>query len=127
MTGFKISVGDTVITATSTANALQVYNCLVDVVRVVKVNGSEGMTETSTTIVTSMPCTIEWKTGRERVLFDKDTYMLDAVLRCRKPAGVTIVATDRIVFNGETYEIIGRPVDVRNLGILLSINIKRTA
>ena len=122
---YSIQVGDTSIGATSVTNGVSVYNCFVDVVRSTKVNGPGGITPNTSTIVTNMPCAIKRKTGREKYLFNKQTHYLDAVLRCRVPAGVTILSTDRIVYSGDTYEIVDKPEDVNNLGILLIIRIKK--
>ena len=121
---FQIQVGDTEIGVTSVVNSVSVYNIFCNVIRDTKVNSSEGLSLTPVTIVASMPCHIQWKGGREKVMFDKDTHYLDAVLHCRKPAGVTIVTTDRIYYNSEYYEIVDVR-DFRNLGVLLKITIRK--
>lgn len=123
MAGFKISVGSTVITATSTANALRVYNCLVDIVRVAKTNTASGLVEAPVTLVTLM-AHIKWRRGSEKVLAAKETHYLDATLHCRKPAGVTIETTDKVVYNGKTYEIVD-VYDLNNLGRLLVIELRK--
>lgn len=123
MAGFKIYVDGTTIAATSTANALKVYNCLVNVVRVAKTPTADGLVETPTILVTLM-AHIKWRTGSERVLAAKDTHYLDATLHCRKPAGVTIKNTDRVVYNGKTYEIVD-VYDLNNLGRLLVIELRK--
>jgi len=124
MSGFTIQANSTVITATGTTNRLQVYNCLVNVVRVARTNTAAGLTEVPTNIVTNMLCRIRWRSGSERILFDKTTYFRDATLHCRVPAGVTITNKDRINYKGELFEIIDIQ-DFRNLGRLLSIELKR--
>jgi len=124
MSGFTIQANSTVITATGTTNRLQVYNCLVNVVRVVKTSTARGNAEVPTNIVTNMLCRIRWRSGSERILFDKTTYFRDATLHCRVPAGVTITNKDRINYKGELFEIVDVQ-DFRNLGRLLSIEIKR--
>jgi len=89
-----------------------------------KVNGALGVSETPVTIVTSMPCTIQWKTGKEKYMFNKETHLLDAVLRCDVPAGVTIVNTDKITYGGASYEIVD-VTDDHNLGKTLKILLKK--
>ncbi len=118
-----MNVGGTTI-ATSFTPSVAVYNIVVNVVRVAKTNTARGLAEVPTNIVTNMPARIRWSRGKERLQFDKVTYLRDAVLRCRKPAGVTITTKDRISFNGESFEIVS-VVDFRNLGRLLVIDIKR--
>ena len=121
---YCIQVGSTKIATSSVANSVSVYNCTVDVIRVTKVNGALGISETPVTIVTSMLCIIQWKTGREKYLFNKETHYLDAVLRCDVPGGVTIKNTDKITYSGDSYEIVD-VVDVRNLGKVLKILLKK--
>lgn len=121
---FQIQVGDTEIGVTSVVNSVSVYNILCNVIRDTKVNSSEGHSVTPVVIVTNMPCHIKWLSGRERVLFNKQTHILDGILHCRVPAGVTIVNTDRVYYNSEYYNI----VDVRNfrnLDVLLEIAIRK--
>lgn len=126
MSGYTIQVGQTVIVeAAGHTNSLSVYNCFVNVIRVVKTSTAVGISETPTTIVTNMPCRIRWHTGKEKLRFEKQTYYRDATLHCRIPAGVTITEKDRIVFNEETFEIVDVQ-DFRNLGKLLVIGMKRT-
>lgn len=121
---YQIQAGDTKIAITSVTNAVGIYNVTVDVIRDTKVNSSTGVSLTPVTIVTSMPCRIRWTSGREKMMFNKDTHYLDAVLHCRVPAGVTIVTSDRIFYNDEYYEIVDVR-DFRNLGVLLEITIKK--
>ncbi len=122
---FSIQVGDTAIEMTSVVNSVAVYNILCNVVRDTKANSSEGVGLTPVVKVTDMPGHIKWLSGREKILFNKKTHLLDAILHCQVPAGFTIVNTDRIYYNGEYYDI----VDVRdfnNLGVLLEIAIRKT-
>lgn len=123
MSGLKISVGSTVIEATSTTCKLQVYNCLVSFIRMTILPGALGNAEVPTTLVTLMSH-IKWTSGSERIMFNKETHYLDAILRCRKPAGITIKTTDKMIYNGETYEIVG-PYDPHNLGTLLVMGLKK--
>ncbi|KKN57516.1 hypothetical protein LCGC14_0561330 [marine sediment metagenome] len=124
MSGYTIIVGDSEITATSSTPGVAVYNLTVDVVRAAKTVTSRGQTEVLTTVVTAMQGDIVWLKGKEALKFNKETHMLDGVLHCRVPAGVTIVESDRIVYNGDTYQIVDVE-DVRNLGVLLKITIKK--
>ena len=121
---YKISVGDTDIDTSSVINSVSAYNVYVNVVRDTKVNSSEGYTKTPVAIITNLLCDIKWKIGGEKILFNKSTHYLDAVLHCRKPAGVTIATTDRIYYNEEYYEIVD-VTDVNNLGVLLKISIRK--
>lgn len=115
---YNIQVGDTEIGITSVTNAVDVYNITVDVIRDTRVSSSTGMKITPVVIVTSMPCYIKWLSGKEKKLFNKQTHILDAVLHCRIPAGVTIITSDRIYYNSEYYEIVDL-YDLNNLGKLL--------
>lgn len=121
---YKIQIGDTEIDATYVVNTVKIYNITVDVIRNSYVAGARGNIPTPSTIVTSMPCTIKWTSGREKMLFAKKTHFLDAVLRCRIPAGVTISTTDTIDYNGVIYEIVD-VVNWRNLGKLLVIGLRK--
>ncbi len=122
MSGYKIIVGDCEITATSSLPGVAAYNLTVNVVRAAKTVTSRGQTEALTTIVTNMPGDIVWVKGKEAIKFNKETHTLDGILKCRVPAGVTIVESDRIVYDGETYRITN-VYDVNNLGVLLEIAI----
>lgn len=121
---YPIQVGSTEIAVTSVVNAVKIYNITVDVIRNAISVGARGNTLTPTTIVNDMPCTIKWTSGKERMMFAKKTHFLDAVLRCRVPAGVTIVNTDIIEYNSKQYEVVD-VVDFRNLGTLLVIGIRK--
>ncbi len=119
-----IQIGDTKIDITSVANAVAIYNITVDVIRNATTVTSLGNTLTPTTIVNDMPCAIKWTSGKERMMFTKQTHFLDAVLRCRVPAGVTIVGSDIIEYSGKRYEIVD-VVAFRNLGTLLVIGLRK--
>ncbi len=121
---FVLKSGDTNIDVTAVVNDVAVYNITVDVIRLTKVGGSRGTTETPVTLVGSMLCYIKWMSGKEKILFNKETHLLDAVLHCRKPAGVTILVTDLIEYGGKQYEIVD-VADFRNLGTLLVIGLKK--
>lgn len=124
MADHTFQVGDTEIELTSVVNKVSAYNLIVDVVRMTKVRSPEGMSEESVTIVNQMPCGIIWLSGKEKILFNKETHVLDGILSCRKPAGVTITNSDKFFYNEETYEITDVE-DVNNLGVLLRISIKK--
>jgi len=121
---YSIQVGNTSIEMTQVVNSVDVYNITVDVIRNAITVGARGNTLTPSTIVNDMPCMIRWTSGKERMLFAKKTHFLDAVLRCRVPAGITIVNTDIIEYNSEQYEIVD-VVDYRNLGTLLIIGLRK--
>jgi len=124
MSGYVIRVGESEIVATSSLPGVAAYNLTVNVVRAAKTRTARGQTEVSSTVVTNMPADITWLSGKERLKFNKDTHLMDGVLRCRVPAGVTIIESDRIVYGGVTYEITDVK-DVKNLGLLLEITIKK--
>lgn len=119
-----MQINSTTIDITGHNPSLQIYNCTVDVLRPVKVVISTGVAESYTTLVSNWACAIRWKTGRERIMFDKTSYFMDAELTCRVPGGVTIKTTDRVVYNSDVFEIVGL-TDIQNLGRRLRISIKR--
>lgn len=118
-----MQINDTTIAITQHNPALQVYNAFVDVIRLVRVVTSSGTQKSETVIVSNMPCAIRWRSGKERILFNKTTYFRDATLRCRVQAE-TITTNDIIRHNGLDYEIVSA-IDVRNLHKLLVIDIRR--
>lgn len=119
-----MQINDTTIDIVGYDNALHIYNCRVDVVRPVRSATSTGIAETTVMLVYRLMCAIEWKMGSEKILFDKETYFLDAILTCRNVAAGVIETTDRIVYKDDTFEIVGI-VDIDNLGRRLRIAIKR--
>lgn len=124
MSDYSIQVGDTTIEATSHTNGVAIYNLTCNVVRMTKTNTALGVTEAPVTVVTAMPCSIKWLSGKESIKFNKETHTLDGTLSCRVPAGVTIVNTDRITYAGVSYEITN-VLDINNLGVLLKISLRR--
>ena len=126
MSDYRIQIGETEIEATNPVNSVSVYNLICDVVRMTKTNTALGVTEVPVVVVTAMPCSIKWLSGKESLKFNKETHELDGTLYCRVPAGVTIVNTDKVYYNSEYYEI-GNVLDVNNLGILLEISLRRIA
>ena len=124
MSDYKITVGDTDIDCSYVVNNVAIYNVTVDVIRDTVVVSALGNARTPVVIVNDMACEIKWLSGRERVLFNKDTHILDAILKCRVPAGVTITNTDRVYFNSQYYDIVD-VIDFNNLGVLLEIGIRK--
>ena len=104
--------------------ALRIYNVAVDVVRINRVQTSTGPQESEVVLAGSVPGHIKWKRGREKVLFDKDTHLLDAALHCRMIPGVTVTTKDKIRYDGELYDIVD-VINVRNLGVLLVIDLRK--
>lgn len=124
--GGKVRVNDTTIDVGAHSPSLQVYNCMVDVVRPVRVNTSTGQQETVVAIASNWLCAIRWKSGAEKILFDKKSYFLDAVLTCRVIPGETVKVTDRIVYLDDVFEIVDL-MDINNLGRRLRIALRRVA
>ena len=120
---FKFSVGSSEIDISSHTNSLQVYNVAVDVISIAYTNTALGTTEVETTVHTSLPCTIKWKSGKEKILFDKKTHMLDAIMRCRVVVPA-ITSKNRIKYNSEYYDIVDI-YDFNNLGTLYVIGLKK--
>lgn len=118
---FTIQAGSTVFEVTSHTNSVGVYNILVDVIRITKTNTAGGPTEAEAVLHANMPACIKWKSGGEKILFNKETHYLDALLRCRK---VDITTKDRIRYNAQDYEIVDL-YDFENLGILLVIGLHK--
>lgn len=100
------------------------YNLTVDIIRDTFSTDGEGTVKTPVILVSSLPSHIAWIKGRQRVMFNKDTHYLDAVVHCRMPEGVTVKVTDRVLYDGEYFEIVDTE-DVNNLGTLLRIAIRK--
>lgn len=124
MGNLDIHVGDLSIEPTHVANYVSMYNITVSIIRDTKVNSSEGMSKTPVVIAGPLRGYIKWMKGKEKLLLNKQTHLLDGTLYCRIPAGITIVETDRILYNSKYYEIVNVE-DVNNLGILYIISIKK--
>ena len=117
-------INNTTIEIDAHSPALKIYNVVVDIVRPVKVRTSTGPAESELVLAGGIAAHIKWRRGGEKVMFDKDTHLLDATLHCRVIAGTTIKTTDRVKYNGDTYEIVD-VVNVNNLNRLLSIDLKK--
>lgn len=124
--GVNVRINDTTIEIDAHSPSLQIYNCIVDVVRPVRVTTSTGRQESDDTLASNWPCAIKWKSGTEKVLFNKDTYFLDAILISRVIPGVTVKQSDRVIFDGDTFEIVDVR-DVNNLHRRLRIALRRVA
>jgi len=84
------------------------YNSVIDVLRLTLTSdGMGGKTETKSVLHKNLKCRINWKTGGEKIQFDKETYYRDAKVYC---SVVDITVKDRVLFNGTEYLI----VDVAN-------------
>lgn len=121
---YSIHIGETDISLSYVTNAVSVYNITVDIVRMTKTVTARGNTETPVTLVNLMPCHIKWKNGTEKALHKKKSYFIDAILHCQVPVGATIVTSDKVYYNSEYYEIVFIN-DLKNLGVLLTIGIKK--
>lgn len=119
--GFTLNINGTEIAVASHSESPAVYNVLVDVVRIAKTNTALGFTEVPTVVVPNMPAHIKFLSGQSKILFNKDTWLLDAIMRCRT---ADILVTDRILYNGDYFEI-QDIVDVNNLGKLMLVSLKR--
>ena len=117
-------VNDLTIKVAAHSPSLQIYNCMVDVVRPVKVTTSTGVVESLTTLASNLMCAIKWKSGSEKILFNKESYFLDAVMTCRVIPGVVVKVSDRVVYQGNTFEIVD-VISINNLGRRLSVALRR--
>lgn len=121
---YVLQSGDSSFEVSSSTNSVAIYNITVDVVRKALTDTALGSTEVPTVIVSSMPCSIKWRTGSKKMTFNKKTYFLDAILNCRVPTGVTILTSDIIQYGGFDYSIVFLN-DMNNLGVLLQIALER--
>ncbi|MCK5601956.1 head-tail adaptor protein [Candidatus Pacearchaeota archaeon] len=81
------------------------YNYKVDILRVVKTKDTLGSkTEKETVLHNDEPCRINWATGKEQVVFSKETAILDGNLYCRY---LDVTVRDRLDIDGTIYEIVG--------------------
>ncbi len=118
---FLLNINGTKIQVDSCSESPAVYNVLVDVVRITKTNTSGGMTEAEAVAVNDMPAHIKWLNSTTKMLFNKQTWVLDAVMNCRT---ADILITDRIRYNGDDFEIMDI-MDFNNLGTLMRVALKR--
>ena len=95
-------------------------NVKVNILRITSTPGAMGQTEVANVLHHNLPCRINWKSGTQKIFFDKDTYFRDAKLYCRV---VDITIKDRVQYGSRVYQI----VDVSNVdevGKFLVLNIK---
>ncbi len=98
------------------------YNSKVNIFRLIRASdGAGGWTEVLNVLYSNLPCRIVWKTGTEKIQFNKDTHYVDAKLYCRV---VDITRKDRVEYEGKTYEIVdvSNP-DNKNKRIALSLKL----
>lgn len=117
-------INDTTFDVIAHSPSLRIYNCLVDVVRITTVTTSTGRQEVRTALATNWQSSIKWKSGKEKVMFDKDTYFQDASVLMRVIPGETVTTKERIVYLDKDYEIVD-VMDISNLGTRLLIAIRR--
>lgn len=96
------------------------FKSKINILSIASTPGAMGSTETETVLYRNLPCRINWKSGSQRILFDKDTYFRDGVIYCRV---VAVTTENRIRYGSVIYEI----VDVHNadeVGRFLVLTIK---
>lgn len=96
------------------------FKSKINILRVTSISSAMGLTETETVLHRNLPCRINWKSGSQRILFDKDSYFRDGVVYCRV---VAITTKNRAQYGSVIYEI----VDVHNadeIGRFLVLTIK---
>lgn len=119
-----MKINGTEINITATTSALNIYNVIVDVVRPVSEITSTGREEELETLAENWLCSIKWKSGKEKILFDKTSHLLDAELICRVIPGETVKRSDQIIHNDISYDIVD-VIDINNLGRRLKIVLRR--
>ena len=90
------------------------------VVQVTKTNTALGGTEKIETILVDVPCRIVQPKGIEEVRFGKIVRVVDLNLYC---AVETIVQSDRITYDGNTYEILNINAIEHSSGSFLKISL----
>lgn len=118
---FTLNINGTKIEVDSTVENPAVYNVTVDVIRITKTVTSGGQSEVEDVAVNDMPAHIKWLNSTTKMLFNKQTWILDAVMNCRT---ADILITDRIRYNGDDFEI-KDIMDFNNLGTLMRVALKR--
>jgi len=98
-----------------------IYNVTVDVIRITNTVTAGGQTEVETVVVNNLSAHIKWLNSTTKMLFNKQTWMIDAIMNCRT---ADILIADRIRYNGNDFEIVDI-IDVRNLGRLMKVALKR--
>ena len=83
------------------------FNVKVNILRITNTPSAMGQTEVVNVSHHNLPCRINWKSGSQKIFFDKDTYFRDAKLYCNV---VDVTVKDRVQYGTRTYQI----VDVNN-------------
>jgi len=96
------------------------FNIKVDILRITKAPGAMGSAEVANVLHNNLPCRINWKQGREKMFFDKETHFRDAKLFCRM---IDITNKDRVRYNSKVYQIADN-VNVDEANRLLVLNLK---
>jgi len=96
------------------------FNTKVDILRITKAPGAMGSTEVANVLHNNLPCRINWKRGREKIFFDKETHFSDAKLFCRV---VDITNKDRVRYSSKVYQI-ADSVNVDEASRLLVLDLK---
>lgn len=97
------------------------YNAKVDILRITSTPGAMGQTEVANVLHNNLPCRINWKSGSQRIQFDKDTYYRDGVLYCRV---VDITTKDRVQYSSTIYQIVDvSNVDERSKFLVITIKL----
>ena len=118
-----MQINGTTINITAHTPRLQIYNVLVDIVRPVKISTSTGIEESTVVLAANLMCAIGWKTGSEKIMFNKVSYFLDAIMICRV-FGTAVKVSDRVVHQGNVFEIVD-VMDISNLGRRWKIALRR--
>lgn len=83
---------------------VDLFNVKVSVLRIKRTSdGMGGWTEEEEVLHKDLQCRINWLKGSERVMFSKDTWLIDARVYC---SIVDIKVTDRISYKGDIFEIV---------------------
>lgn len=118
---FTLNINGTIIEVDSVTENPSVYNVTVDVIRITKTNTSGGLSEAEAVAVNNLAAHIKWLSSTTKMLFNKQTWVLDAIMNCRT---ADILITDRIRYNGDDFEV-QDIIDVNNLGKLMKVALKR--
>ena len=96
------------------------FNAKVNILRITSTPGAMGETEVANVLHHNLSCRINWKSGTQRILFNKDTYFRDGKLFC---SVVDITTEDRVQYGSVIYEIVGMN-NVDEVGKFLVLDIK---
>lgn len=97
------------------------FNAKVNILRITSTVGAMGQTEVANVLHNNLPCRINWKSGAQRISFDKETYFRDGILFCKV---IDVTVKDRVQYGSRIYEIVdvGNP-DERSRRMVLSIKL----